>query len=96
MGRRLVSLNRFDAARDENEPEIVNYLRKHGVTVERLKTPGDLLCGLEGVNTLLEVKTGPREPLTEREAIFKAGWRGQHDVVWSGPMALQIVRGYSL
>lgn len=35
--------NRPDAKRDENEPEIFNYLTEHGYKVERINNPGDLL-----------------------------------------------------
>ncbi len=34
---------RQNARRDENEPEIVNYLQDEGYLVERIGNPGDLL-----------------------------------------------------
>lgn len=35
--------NRPDARRDANEPEIVDYLQKHGFKCHRIGNPGDLL-----------------------------------------------------
>jgi hypothetical protein len=38
-----MSLNRYAARRDDNEPDIVEALEKVGADVERLKQPCDLL-----------------------------------------------------
>jgi hypothetical protein len=72
-----VSLNRYAKARDVNEPEIVNGLRELGITVERLSTPCDLVCGWLGKNCLIEVKDGRKKPLTPKQRDFVSEWKGQ-------------------
>jgi hypothetical protein len=44
------------AKRDLNEPLIIEALQKHGVTVERMDKPVDLLCRYRGCVFLAEVK----------------------------------------
>lgn len=53
-----MSLNRHNPKRDENEPFLVDYLRKAGCVVQRLSGPDmpDLLVGHRGRWLLLEVK----------------------------------------
>jgi hypothetical protein len=45
------------AKRDLNEPLIVEALQKHGVTVEHMDKPVDLLCRYRGRIYLVEVKS---------------------------------------
>ena len=53
-----MSLHRYDAARDKNEPEIVHALRQVGAYVALINGTGvpDLLVGYKGETFLLEVK----------------------------------------
>ena len=90
-----MSLNRYDAARDVNEPGIVEGLRKLGVTIERLNRPCDLLCGWRGKNYLLEIKDGEKKPLTDSQRIFAAEWRGQFCVIWTLEQAVETIMGPS-
>lgn len=80
---------------DRNHREIVNALRGVGATVQSLAPIGkgcpDLLVAHDGVNYLLEVKSGPTEPLTEDERAWLDGWGGQVAVVRSVAGALAVV-----
>jgi hypothetical protein len=53
-GHRL-SLNRYAARRDDNEPEVVETLEKVGASVERLKWPCDLAVWFRYRQFLIEV-----------------------------------------
>jgi hypothetical protein len=71
---------------DTLQPAIVRALRDAGVTVVSLADHGqgvpDLLVGArtpnhpQGVTVLMEVKSGPKDALTEDEIRFHAEWRG--------------------
>ena len=65
--------NRWNAARDSNEPEIIRELQDAGVWVSRLneKDVPDLLCGYKGVWFLVEVKT-PTGSLEKGQQVFHA------------------------
>ena len=84
---------------DRNHQEIVEALRKAGISVVSLavvgKGCGDLLCGYRGFNVLLEIKDGTAIPskrvLTEDEAKFALHWRGQWCKVESTGEALAAV-----
>jgi hypothetical protein len=86
----LLPLKRVDA----NQREIVSALRGIGASVCDLHELGkgcpDLLVGFRGFNLLLEVKNieGGGDKLTDAEAEFHAGWRGQVQVVRSIDEAL--------
>lgn len=58
--------------------------RGMGCSVESLAAHGkglaDLLVGLQGINLLVEVKSGKGE-LTDDQRTFIASWRGGYDVV---------------
>ena len=69
------------AKRDGNEKEIVNVFERFGLTVERMDKPVDLIVGFRGVNYLVEVKNGPKAPMTEDQKRFFAAWPGQVAVV---------------
>lgn len=53
-----MSMNRYNPKRDDNEPLLIDYLRKAGCVVQRLSGPDipDLLVGHRGRWLLLEVK----------------------------------------
>jgi Holliday junction resolvase len=54
-----MSLKRYDAKRDKNEPEITKALRDIGADVVLLSLTDvpDILCGYKNRTFLLEVKT---------------------------------------
>lgn len=62
-----MSLNRYDARRDANEPDIVDALEAARIKVWKLSKPFDLLCGIGGRFVILEVK-GKDGDLTEQQA----------------------------
>ena len=66
-----MSLNRYNPKRDDNEPLLIDYLRKAGCVVQRLSGPDipDLLVGHRGRWLLLEVK-GPKGKLTAPQILF--------------------------
>jgi hypothetical protein len=71
---------------DRNQAEIVRALRDAGASVTSLADLGggvpDLLVGVrtkerpEGFTVLMEVKSGPRDALTELEIDWHSRWRG--------------------
>lgn len=77
-----MSINRYNPKRDKNEPEIVEYFKKRGFSVERLNTPLDLLIGYKKRNYLVEVKVQGRS-LNENQEKFVESWKGQFFVVRS-------------
>ena len=93
---------------DANQPEIVAALRLAGATVAITSAVGkgfpDLVVGYEGVNYLLEVKDGKKNPskqrLTSDQKIFFFGdpgsdksfpWAGSATVVNSVETALAAI-----
>ena len=92
---------RLRARKDANQQEIVDVLRKWGVSVELIHMVGnglpDILAGHRGINYLFEVKDGTRAPserrLTGDEAAFHARWSGQVAVVESPQQALDVIFG---
>jgi hypothetical protein len=78
-----MSLHRRAAARDGNEPAIVEALEAVGAHVTRMAEPVDLLVGFRGQTYLLEVKL-PRGPkggedgrtLTDAQVRFFNAWTG--------------------
>lgn len=69
--------------RDANEPEIFAIIRAHGIDVAPLDRPADAVCGYKGRSYLVEVKNGPKAPLTKAQKAFIASWRGHHVVLCS-------------
>lgn len=91
-----MSLRRFAAKADRNQPEIVAALKAAGCDVMFVGKPVDLLVARAGVNFLLEVKVpkGKGEPggkLTPEQEVFFNNWRGQKAVVRTPEEALQAV-----
>lgn len=72
-----MSLHRRNPRRDAGEAAIVDALRLVGVSVRQLSGRGvaDLLCGLHGVNHLVEVKARKGRVTSDQQA-FTAEWRG--------------------
>ena len=61
-----MSLHRYAAKRDANEPEIVEALRKAGAVVWPLPRPFDLLVGVQSRLIGFEVKDG-KGKLTDQQ-----------------------------
>ena len=86
---------------DQNQPEIVDALRKIGATVQPLHGVGagcpDILVGYRGRNLLVEIKDGSKPPsarkLTPDQVEWHASWRGQVAVADSIDAAIAIIRG---
>lgn len=84
---------------DANQAEIVRAFRTLGCSVKPTHTLGqgftDIICGLPGVNFLVEIKDGSRPPseqqLTPDEIRFHAEWKGPIRVVRSVDDVLDVV-----
>lgn len=84
---------------DENQPEIVEALRKMGATVQHLSAVGqgcpDLLVGYEGLNLLMEIKwplgTPSQRELTPAQKVWHKKWRGHVAVVTSAAEAVRFL-----
>jgi hypothetical protein len=88
-----MSLKRYAAKRDRNEPAIVEALRAAGATVHSVSQEGlpDLLVGFRDVTYLLEVKA-PGGSRTQAQTTFFDEWRGgPAQVVWSVDEALKAI-----
>ena len=87
------------ARTDGNHAQIMAALVKAGIRVLSLAPMGkgcpDLLCGLRGVNVLLEVKDPAQDPnkraLTPAERHFHETWAGQVCVVETAEQAVLAV-----
>ena len=79
---------------DLNHGEIVDALRKCGVSVQSLASIGkgcpDLLCAKPDGMWLIEVK-GPKGKLTPDQQEFITGWRGPVHIARTVDDALKIV-----
>lgn len=91
-----MSLNRWAARRDANEPAIVDALEACGFSVYRLGKPADLLLGKHGITRIVEVKTDDGE-LTPAQRDFWSIWRGNGRIVLrTVDDALTLNRSWSL
>jgi len=61
---------------DNNQAAVVSALRAAGAYVWIIGLPVDLLVGYKGHTMLMEVKTGPKKPLTALQHDFFANWTG--------------------
>ena len=82
---------------DANQTEIVEALRKRGVSVAITSAVGngfpDLVCSWQGRTVLLEVKRSEKEKLTPDQVKFFEGWRGEWARVSNSVEAWEVVRG---
>lgn len=66
---------------DSNQVEIVKALRAIGVSVQHLHAVGsgcpDLLCAVNGVNFLIEVKDGGKIPSKQALTPDQVKWHGE-------------------
>jgi len=85
---------------DRNQPEIVQALRSMGCSVQHLHSVGqgcpDLLCAIQGLNFLVEVKDGIQPPskqaLTSDQVDWHSQWRAPVHVVNSIYQAVELVK----
>ena len=77
-----MSINRYNPRRDANEYQIVDYLKRRGLSVERLNTPMDLLIGYKKHNYLVEVKM-PGKKLNKNQVKFIDSWKGDFEILYS-------------
>ncbi len=82
---------------DLNHSTIVDALRASEVSVQSLAEVGggcpDLLCGVNGYNFLIEVKSGD-ELLNTRQKAWHAHWRGPAHLARTVEQALAIAEHY--
>lgn len=71
------------AKRDSNEREVFGVFRSHGIAVEPTDKPLDGILAFAGNTYLVEVKNGPKAPLTREQEEFLASWPGKARVVRS-------------
>jgi len=84
---------------DDNQADIVKYLRSLGASVRSIAAVGkgvpDLIVGYRGVNYLVEVKDGSKSPsqrkLTPKEQEFHDEWRGTVHIVESNDDAYDML-----
>jgi hypothetical protein len=85
---------------DANHGDVLRALLEIGCSVQSLASVGlgvpDLLCGIAGINILIEVKDGSLPPskrkLEPDQTKWHNGWKGQHGVANSPEEAVAIVR----
>ena len=81
---------------DNNQQDIMDYLRARGVSVVSIHRLGggipDLLAGYRNRTYLFEVKNSEYScKLTPKEEEFANNWKGQYAVVISGEEAWEII-----
>jgi hypothetical protein len=96
-------MTRRDAKVDANQEAIVEALRAIGVSVQSLAKVGegcpDLLCGVNKVNFLLEVKDPDSSrgiKLLPKQKDWHANWRGRVHLAITPDIAVAIAENYRL
>lgn len=87
---------------DANQPEVVKALRAAGASVQHLHSVGagcpDLLCAVDGIVFLVEVKDGSKVPsaqkLTPDQEQWHASWKSPVHIVNSVDSAIAVVATY--
>lgn len=75
----------YGKRRDANHFDIIEGFRRLGATViDVSQTPCgfDILVGYGGLTMPVEIKTGPREKLTDFEQRVHDSWTGGKRIVW--------------
>jgi hypothetical protein len=72
---------------DATQEQIVSALRAAGAYVWIIGLPVDLLVGYKGKTFLVEVKSGPKKPLTKLQDVFFLNWPGGTLARIDGPEA---------
>lgn len=87
---------------DANQPEVVKAMRAAGASVQHLHSVGagcpDLLCAVDGIAFLVEVKDGSKVPsaqkLTPDQVEWHGSWKSVVHVVNSVDAAIAVVASY--
>jgi hypothetical protein len=87
-----MSIHRRAAKRDTVEPEIIAAYIEVGASVYKVSGEGgsDLIVGFNGLNYLVEAKTG-KGKLTPAQVEFRNNWQGQYDIARNAEEALRII-----
>jgi hypothetical protein len=90
-----MSVHRYDAKIDANQPDIIKALEACAVKVYVMKKPVDLLCCRQDKQLfLLEVKNPDGlDRITKEQAEFMAVWPGDVHIVRTPEEALRAVLG---
>lgn len=80
------------AKRDANEGAVFEALEAHGLTVEPTDKPLDSVVGFAGRTYLVEVKNGPKAPLTKAQKKFFKEWPGQAEIITSVDEAIDFAK----
>lgn len=67
---------RYAARVDVNQSEIVNAMRAAGAYVYVIGLPVDLLVGINGRTSLVEIKRDGKAKYTQLQQGFMANWKG--------------------
>jgi hypothetical protein len=88
-----VTLNRYSAKRDENEPLIIAAFKNLGCKVQTLSATGvpDLAVLINGTVLFVEVKM-PKKYLNDKQGEFFAKWRGHCAVVRTVEDVIELVK----
>ena len=88
----MVKLRHSLGRRDKSEAEVIAAFKSQGASVSQLSGSGipDLVVGKNGVNILVEVKSGKRG-LNKEQRFWHNQWRGQVAVVRSAEEALLLL-----
>jgi hypothetical protein len=79
---------------DSNQAEIIEALKRVGVSVEIIGRPVDLLVCVRGETLVLEVKNPDgRDRITKEQAEFIARWPGRVEFARTPEEAVRIVLG---
>ena len=73
----------FKNKRDGNEAALFKIIKGYGIQVCPTDQPLDSICAFKGINYLVEIKNGPKAPLTKPQEEFIAEWRGQYVILCS-------------
>jgi Holliday junction resolvase - archaeal type len=92
-------MRKYSSKADANQTEIVKALRAVGasvfITSNVAKGFPDLVVGYNGINYLVEIKDGKKQPseqkLKPHQIELHASWRGQICVVNSVEQALKVI-----
>lgn len=89
-------MRRYADKRDDNEQDIIKYLKRVGCVVQQLSQRGvpDLLVGFGPYNVLMEVKTPSGKLTIDQESFFKKWGNSQVAVVQSRSDARKVLKQF--
>ncbi len=78
---------------DANQADIVEDLRKAGLSVEL--DHDDILVGHQGKTYWFEIKTGPKAKVKDSQKRLLKEWKGHYKIVWSTEMILEEINKWA-